>query len=32
VRAIETADGDGARTAMSQVLARTASLWVEEIA
>ncbi|SPB13291.1 GntR family transcriptional regulator [Caballeronia novacaledonica] len=32
VRAIETADGDGARTAMSQVLARTASLWIEEIA
>ncbi|BBU29630.1 GntR family transcriptional regulator [Burkholderia sp. THE68] len=32
VRAIETADGDGARNAMSQVLTRTASLWVEEIA
>lgn len=32
VRAIETADGDGARAAMSQVLSRTASLWIEEIA
>ena len=32
VRAIETADGDGARTAMSQVLSRTASIWIEEIA
>ena len=32
VRAIETADGDGARTAMSQVLSRTAALWIEEIA
>ncbi|KND55884.1 hypothetical protein BPUN_1473 [Candidatus Paraburkholderia kirkii] len=30
VRAIETSDGDGARAAMSQVLARTASLWIEE--
>jgi len=30
VRAIETADGQGARTAMSQVLGRTASMWVEE--
>jgi DNA-binding FadR family transcriptional regulator len=29
VRAIETADGDGARTAMSQVLARTSN-WMEE--
>jgi DNA-binding FadR family transcriptional regulator len=30
VRAIEIADGDGARNAMQQVLTRAASLWVEE--
>ena len=30
VRAIETSDRDGARTAMSQVLARTAAQWIEE--
>ncbi|WP_250453482.1 FCD domain-containing protein [Caballeronia sp. ATUFL_M2_KS44] len=30
VRAIDTADGNGARLAMSQVLGRTASMWVEE--
>lgn len=32
VRAIDTSDSEGARTAMSQVLAHTASLWIEEIA
>jgi DNA-binding FadR family transcriptional regulator len=30
VRAIDTADGDGARAAMTQVIARTTSIWVEE--
>jgi DNA-binding FadR family transcriptional regulator len=30
VRAIEVLDADGARTAMSQVLARSASTWMEE--
>jgi DNA-binding FadR family transcriptional regulator len=30
VRAIEIADSEGARTAMSQVLARSASTWMEE--
>ena len=30
VRAIEVADGEGARAAMSQVLARAASNWMEE--
>jgi DNA-binding FadR family transcriptional regulator len=30
VRAIETSDGDGARVAMTQVLARNMSLWMEE--
>jgi DNA-binding FadR family transcriptional regulator len=30
VRAIEIADGDGARAAMSQALTRTASIWMEE--
>ncbi|WP_244816179.1 FadR/GntR family transcriptional regulator [Caballeronia sp. Lep1P3] len=30
VRAIEAADGEGASSAMSQVLGRTAAMWVEE--
>ncbi|SAK71669.1 GntR family transcriptional regulator [Caballeronia hypogeia] len=30
VRAIETSDSDAARNAMSQVLTRTAALWIEE--
>jgi DNA-binding FadR family transcriptional regulator len=30
VRAIETADGDGARSAMTQLLTRSQSIWMEE--